>query len=126
MHNATNRDGRGLRYDSNKPRLDLIPMLALEQAARVLEFGAGKYGMHNWARGMAWSRVVGCILRHLSKIQQGEVIDEESGLPHSAHVLCNALFLATYEVTYPEGNDYSSTCFMPPSEERDLAIGGSD
>lgn len=72
------------------------------EAARVFEYGAQKYAAWNWAKGMAWSVPVGCILRHALA---DEVLDEESGLPHWGHMLCNVIMLVHFEETYPEGDD---------------------
>lgn len=78
--------------------------------ARVLEYGKRKYAAWNWSRGMPWSVVLGCAVRHLEWIiVHGEAIDKESGLPHIGHFGCNVVFLLTYERTYPEGDDRPRT-----------------
>lgn len=86
----------GLKYDNGKVPLELLPVEALTEIAKVLAFGAEKYGRHNWRKGMAWSRLVGAILRHLFAWVQGENKDPESGLSHLAHAGCDILFLLTY------------------------------
>lgn len=86
----------GVRKDAGKIRMELIDPIAMEGLAKVLTFGAAKYADHNWAKGMKWSRVTGSLLRHLFKFISGEDYDEESGLPHIDHVLCNAMFLCNY------------------------------
>lgn len=105
--------GSGARFNGGKARLDLVPLQGLEDAARVFEYGAQKYAPWNWAKGMAWSVPIGCMMRHLMAIQRGEEIDPESGLPHIGHLMCNALMLATFRHTYPEGNDYGSRHLTP-------------
>jgi hypothetical protein len=73
---------------------------------RVLEFGAKKYKAWNWAKGMPWSVPTGCILRHAQKIViDGEMVDEESGESHFAHILCNVMMLQYYLDAYPDGDD---------------------
>jgi len=57
-------------------------------------------------KGMSWSVVVGCALRHAKKIFEGELLDDESGLPHRGHFACNLIMLGTFYTTYPEGNDF--------------------
>ena len=99
--------GSGARFNGGKVRLDLIPLPGLIDAAAVFEYGSKKYAPWNWAKGMAWSAVVGCKLRHLMAMQRGEEIDPESGLPHVGHLMCNALMLATYRHSFPEGNDFA-------------------
>ena len=38
----------GLKFDSEKPRMDLLPPKAIFEVAKVLGFGAEKYGPENW------------------------------------------------------------------------------
>ena len=63
----------------------------------VLMFGAEKYDSWNWAKGMAWSRLVGAMLRHLCASDIGDGLDPETGMPHLWHALCCAMFLYVYE-----------------------------
>jgi len=84
---------------------NLGPLLMVE-ACRVFEYGANKYKAWNWMKGMSWSVVVGCALRHAKAVFEGELLDPESGLPHTGHFACNLIMLGTYYSTYPEGNDF--------------------
>ena len=67
----------------------------MENLAKTLTMGAQKYGDNNW-QGLPdfWKRYKAALLRHLTAIDKGELIDSESGLPHIDHVLCNAVFLS--------------------------------
>lgn len=85
-----------VKYDNEKPSLDLLPSHSLEQIAKVLDFGAEKYGKYNWMAGMSWSRLLGATLRHIFKFISGEDIDKESNLPHLAHAGSCILFLLWY------------------------------
>ncbi len=87
----------GLRYNEGKLPYDLIPFEAEEGLARVLAHGAKKYAARNWEKGMDWSIPYGAMRRHQAAWWNGEKIDKESGLPHMAHILCNAAFLLAYE-----------------------------
>jgi len=87
----------GLRYNEGKLPYDLIPFEAEEGLAQVLAHGAKKYAERNWEKGMDWSIPYGAMRRHLAAWWNGETTDKESGLPHMAHVLCNAAFLIAYE-----------------------------
>lgn len=100
-----------------------LPWHALISTAGVLEFGAKKYpacaedravdafgrptplSAGNWAKGMPWSVCLACAMSHLTKRTTGELCDEESGVFHLAHAMCNLLFLAAYRDLYPEGDD---------------------
>lgn len=84
------------KFDSGKPPISLIPRSAIEAEARVLGFGAEKYGRDNWRKGMSWSRVVDAIQRHALAIADGELTDPESGEPHAAHIRAGCGFLIEY------------------------------
>lgn len=88
----------GKKYDAGKPRIELLPDLALEEVAKVMNFGAKKYGDYNWAKGMDWSRLVGALKRHTGQFNRGVDFDEETGLSHMAHAACDALFLLEYHL----------------------------
>lgn len=95
----------GRKDDSSKPRMDLISPYAMEELGKVLAYGAKKYADRNWEKGIAWSRIVAALLRHLFAYLRGELVDPESGLSHLAHVLCNAHFLVHYLHTKKEFDD---------------------
>lgn len=97
--------GTGERKNEGKTRHDLVPTFAQEEYAKVLTLGAQKYAERNWENGMKWSKVLASLERHLQKIKNGEDYDKETGLLHSAHVMCNAAFLTEYYKVYPEGDD---------------------
>lgn len=87
-----------LKFDENKPPLDLIPTKALEEIAKVLDFGAQKYGRFNWAKGgFKYSRLVAAAMRHLNAYNGGESKDKETNLSHIAHACCCLLFLLEQE-----------------------------
>lgn len=86
----------GLKFDQGKPRMELLPMAALQEVAKVLTFGAKKYDDNNWRGGIDYSRVYGALLRHLTAFVEGEEKDPETGLSHIAHLACNSLFLLTF------------------------------
>lgn len=90
----------GVKYDDNKRRWDLFPWSSAEEIVKVLEFGAKKYGDHNWRKGMSWSRLFAATCRHLFAWWWGkEDVDPESGLSHLAHAGCCILFALDYVLT---------------------------
>ena len=95
----------GIKYDEGKAPLDLLDPLALEGLANVLAFGAKKYDAHNWRKGLACSRLIAALIRHLFAIMRGEMNDKESGLPHIDHVGCCWMFLANMLKTREDMND---------------------
>lgn len=97
--------GQGKRFDQGKIRTDLVPVFAQKEYTRVLTAGAEKYGDRNWEKGMKWSRVLASLERHLLAVKSGEDYDPETGMLHSAHIMCNAAFLTEYYNIYPQGDD---------------------
>jgi hypothetical protein len=89
-------DAKAIKYDAEKPPITLIPRAALEEEARVLHFGAVKYGRDNWRGGMEWTRMLDAALRHIVAYTAGENSDPESGLNHLAHARCCLGFLIHY------------------------------
>lgn len=86
--------GAALKYDGEKPRMELLPTAPLLGVARVLTFGAHKYADHNWRLGFDYSRLIGAAYRHLSAYNDGEDVDPESGESHIDHAICTLMFLS--------------------------------
>ncbi len=105
IYKQENSKQPGIKFDGDKPRMDLLDPWALEGLAQVLTFGAKKYAAHNWRNGISYSRLVAALSRHLSAMQRGESIDPESGLPHIDHLGCCWMFLSNFDKTRPELND---------------------
>lgn len=89
---------KAARYNGGKLRLDLLPVDAIRAFAEVMSYGAQKYAEYNWAKGDKWSVPLASLERHLLLWKGGEDRDSESGLPHMAHIICNAAFLIVYAV----------------------------
>jgi len=87
----------GHKDDTDKLRYELLPPELLEETARVLTFGAGKYSSRNWESGMAWSRPFSAMMRHMWAWWGGEDKDPETGYSHLAHACCCLAFLTAYE-----------------------------
>lgn len=83
----------GRKDDQGKPPLSMIPRSALEAEARVMAYGAEKYGRDNWRGGFKWSRLIDATMRHIVAFADGEDNDPETGLSHLAHLRCCAGFL---------------------------------
>lgn len=95
----------GKRSNEGKAPVHLLVPEAMEAEARVWGMGAEKYGEYNWQKGMEYTTVLGCAMRHLMAIMRGEDIDPESGLPHAAHVKTNMSMLIFYMQHKPECDD---------------------
>jgi len=95
---------KGVKYDQDKIRTDLIPVECLMGLAKIYTMGAKKYTDDNWREGMAWHRVYGATLRHLFAFWYGEDKDEESGLSHLLHAAWGCFTLYWYWL-YGKGTD---------------------
>lgn len=79
---------------SDKMPLHLWPASASVMGCLGLLDGALKYGRSNWrAVGIRASIYFDAIERHIHKLKEGEDVDEDSGLPHEAHILACAAIL---------------------------------
>ena len=86
------------KADSGKPQLTLVPRKILTDIARVREYGTRKYGdPENWKQ-VDRQRYRDAAFRHfLAYLDDPAGTDEESGLPHLAHLACNIAFLCELE-----------------------------
>ncbi len=106
----------GMKHDTGKPAMDLLPGEALEEIAKVLDFGRKKYNAHNWRGGFKWGRVLAAALRHIFAFLRGEDNDPETGLSHLAHAGCCILFALTFVLTRTGEDDR-----WKPSPLKDVA-----
>jgi hypothetical protein len=114
------------KFDDGKLPLHLIDPLWLDCTARVLEYGAKKYGAWNWATGtFEWHRLYRAALGHLNDWYGGQDNDPETGLSHLWHANCCLMFLTRY-VHDGMGKDdrprFGVPCAVTPGEH---IIGGS-
>lgn len=68
----------------------LRPHLNISSSVTLLE----RSGRNNWKQGLAISGVIDSMQRHVASYLEGEDNDQETGLPHVDHILCNALFIS--------------------------------
>ena len=87
----------GRKFDADKPRYDLIPPELDEAVAKILAFGAKKYGDRNWENGFNWGRASAALQRHMNAWSRGEDKDPETGMSHLWHAACNITFLIAFE-----------------------------
>lgn len=84
-----------------KPRLTLVPTGITWAIAEVREYGTKKYGdPDNW-RKVDPQHYRDAAYRHwLKYLDDPRGKDEESGLPHLAHIACNIAFLLEEEYNH--------------------------
>ena len=84
----------GVKYDSQKPRTDLLPPRTLLEVAKVLSFGAKKYDPNNWKNVEdLQARYTAAALRHImDHMVDPDAVDNESGIDTLAHAICCLMF----------------------------------
>jgi len=70
----------------------------LQSILSVLKFGAQKYGLLNYRKGLSYIRLFSAFRRHVYyyPLTLNETVDADTGLPHWAHAFCCAAFLYEY------------------------------
>jgi hypothetical protein len=109
----------GLRYNTGKNRMELVPPEWEWALADVTTQGSKKYEARNWERGMNWSYMIGCMKRHINKFLVGEQYDGTefnlekgtTGCHHLAMVAWNALALMSYDLRRIGNDDLPN---LPP------------
>lgn len=81
------------KTDQGKPRLGLVPPSTIESVGKVMTYGLTKYQEGSWKQVEKY-RYIDALMRHVVEyLADNNSIDEESGLYHIEHILCNAAFL---------------------------------
>jgi hypothetical protein len=104
----------GKKFDTSKTRFDLIEPKFTEGIAKVLTYGADKYGAYNWVLvDNDTARYTAALHRHINAWEQEEDCDPESGMHHLLHAACNLMFLmrGQYEATDVSGFKSKRTIF---------------
>lgn len=91
-----------VKADSGKLQWSLLPFEELKDVVRVLMLGAKKYTPDNWKKCDDVTRYKDALMRHVISYVSGDITDEESGLSHLAHAVCNCLFLMYFNNTKEE------------------------
>lgn len=78
----------GHKDDAGKTEYFAMPWLALDEMAEVMTFGAQKYDLFNFRKGMKYGRLWSAAFRHMVAWWRGEENDRETGKSHLAHALC--------------------------------------
>jgi len=94
----------GIKHDTGKPRMSLIPDGVLDEVLAALEFGAQKYSPDNWSKlENAKTRFYDAAHRHIAADRRGEKTDEESGRHPLAHAIADLIFMLGLDLRGAEG-----------------------
>lgn len=95
---ASNNKKEGLKFSQNKPwagRVIQVFPYSIMAIGAVIKKGAEKYpDPNNWKLvDDAENKYRDALMRHLIKFLLGQNVDDETGQPHLAHMVWNALAL---------------------------------
>ena len=86
-----------IKYDTGKNMVSLVEPDFILGLGKVLTHGAEKYEVDNWKLNTDIRRYKDSALRHLYAYLEGQLLDEDSGLPHLDHLSANIMFLRHFE-----------------------------
>ena len=115
---------KGVKYDGDKPRWDLLPWEEIDEIVKVLTFGSEKYEDDNCKKVPdASRRYLAAAMRHIKADASGEFNDPETGLPHLAHAGCCLLFKSWIDKKNQnkvEANGFKKLDFDPQTFKSEL------
>lgn len=98
LEEAKTKGKKNDRIDG-KVRMDLLPWPELEEVARVYTAGAKKYGENQWQNlEDGYQRYKGAMLRHLTEVEKGNIVDGDTGCLHAAQIVWNALAMLHFKM----------------------------
>ncbi len=94
IHDLQNFNDQKIKADNGKLELSLVPTQAIKDIAEVRQYGNKKYTDSESWRRVRPQRYVNALYRHLLAIIEDPTgVDQESGIEHYKHLVCNAAFL---------------------------------
>lgn len=93
----------------------------LRAVLSVLMYGMQKYEANQWQNvDNAVERYTDASERHRIALDLGEEFDEESGLHHRAHLICNQLFLLWFEIRERPKTNFFAFNKPPQDHKKDV------
>ena len=83
---------------------DVLPFDVFDKIVEVMGYGANKYDDFNWKK-VSIHDYIAATLRHISKFQQGEVFDKESGFHHLSHAATDLIYALWHELRRLENEE---------------------
>ena len=97
MEHDMSREASFAKDDKGKLPITLVPMEIIRCCAAIRKYGVEKYHTPNSWVIAEKQRYVDAMMRHLLSYLEGDLVDEESGLPHLWHAACNMAFICEME-----------------------------
>lgn len=90
-------EGGGMKHNGGKLRLSLVPRDGTRVVARVMQKALEKYKEGSWVN-VPIAEYREAVHRHLlDYLDDPTGLDQESGLPHYAHLAANVMIIAELE-----------------------------
>jgi hypothetical protein len=89
---------KALRYNQGKPKWSLVHYKSLEPMVKVLMYGADKYAVDNWKKGLDRREILDSLQRHVTALMDGQEVDPESRLHHIGHIMANCMFYSYFNI----------------------------
>ena len=96
---------RCAKEKDGKPMPHLVPSSFIFALIRVFEYGLKKYGEDTWRKGLCPTDLYDAAMRHMLAINNDEMFDMESTLPHAWHAAWNMLMLDYMETVGPDKDE---------------------
>ena len=94
------------RFNDGKCKLGLIPLDCHKWEADGFAYGANKYSMNNWRKGLPIMDQANSLFRHLNAfLNENENIDPESNIHHLGLAQCNLTMMVNTIINHPELDD---------------------
>jgi hypothetical protein len=94
-----------------KPKLSLIPQLALLEVAKVFTYGESKYDAYNYSKGEDMTVYIDAALRHINKFLMNEDIDDETKTNHLANAIAD-LMMTLDNIMLSKTNDNRNPAYQ--------------
>lgn len=90
----------------NKPMMHLIETRFKEELAMLLTLGGFKYDFNNWklAKNNEIIKYRDALERHMLAWDSGELIDKDTGLPHTIAIAFNSMALHYFNLKFGSDN----------------------
>lgn len=83
----------GMKDSVGKAPWDLLDYEALEQIVGAMRFGAEKYELENWRKGISTRKLWAAAMRHLISWWKGEDTASDSKVHHLGHAMANLMMI---------------------------------
>ncbi len=110
---------KAVKYNEGKPKMSLIDHHCAVEQVKALEYGMNKYARNNYKKGLPFTEVIDALERHIGEFKEGQDNDQESGLPHTAHIQACAMMLSYMNQFRADMDDRGPFYPRTPKQQQD-------